>query len=447
MTDVHDIPFITISYNSAELIEKLISSIRNFYTNKIYIIDGSEKGPKEEIKQLVDKQLNAEFISFDYNIHHGPGMAWAIKNLPHSGQALFLDSDMEIIHGGFLERMHEVLGQESYGVGRINKVNREGFDVHTKNNAENVDYLHPALMLCNLEVMRKWPLPIKHGAPMIDAMLGLHDSNNSHLLKHLQWVDEDVVGLAKPNYVLHLGRGTVIRTGGYHLDEWMNSLSEKQSNTNGENLVMKDYQFTNKWFDGAARANWDILIPQIQPKKLLEIGSYEGASACYLIDTLASQHDIELHCIDTWSGGIEHQEGGTAETNMHAVEDRFHANMSVALSNKDKRIDLKIHKGASDKVLSKLIAEGKDNYFDFVYIDGSHQAPDVLTDAVLGFKLLKVGGVMAFDDYLWAEKPVTDRSLLECPKPAIDSFLNIYFNKMSVISAPLYQIYAQKTSN
>lgn len=41
------------------------------------------------------------------------------------------------------------------------------------------------------------------------------------------------------------------------------------------------------------------------------------------------------------------------------------------------------------------------NAFDFYYVDGSHVAPDVMADAVLGWRLLKPGGIMVFDDYEW----------------------------------------------
>ena len=44
-----------------------------------------------------------------------------------------------------------------------------------------------------------------------------------------------------------------------------------------------EFQFTNSWFDSVARNVWDQLIPKINPSKILEIGSYEGASTCYLI--------------------------------------------------------------------------------------------------------------------------------------------------------------------
>jgi len=47
------------------------------------------------------------------------------------------------------------------------------------------------------------------------------------------------------------------------------------------------YEFTNDWFQTKAKPVWDEIMPQILPKRILEIGSYEGASACYLIDTVA----------------------------------------------------------------------------------------------------------------------------------------------------------------
>ncbi len=211
---------------------------------------------------------------------------------------------------------------------------------------------------------------------------------------------------------------------------------------------MNNYQFTNSWFLGSASKNWDTLIPQyIKPQTILEVGSYEGASACYLIEKLAVQDAIEIHCIDTWEGGVEHQTGGLAEVNMQSVESRFLHNTQSAANRTGNKVDLHIHKGYSDVCMAQLLSQGKKGYFDFVYIDGSHQAPDVLCDAILGFKLLKTGGIMVFDDYLWHEELTTGRDILRCPKPAIDAFVNLFFRKINVIPMPLYQIYVQKISD
>lgn len=203
----------------------------------------------------------------------------------------------------------------------------------------------------------------------------------------------------------------------------------------------QQYRFTNDWF-GAALPIWTNLIPKINPKKILEIGSYEGASTCFLINTLAQKNPIELHCVDTWEGGVEHK-----DTDMGSVEDRFKHNTKVAIGGVANKVELVIHKGYSDFELSKLIASEKRLYFDFIYIDGSHQAPDVICDAVLSFRLLKIGGVIAFDDYLWAENLPYGIDLARCPKPAIDAFTNIYCRKIRIIQAPLYQLYIQKVSD
>nr|WP_279308106.1 class I SAM-dependent methyltransferase [Niveispirillum sp. BGYR6] len=175
----------------------------------------------------------------------------------------------------------------------------------------------------------------------------------------------------------------------------------------------------------------------------MEVGSYEGASACYVVETITPVGELELHCVDSWEGGIEHQD---ASMQMSHTEMRFHHNMAVAASKAPHKLDLHVHKGNSDVQLAKLLAEGKQGYFDMVYIDGSHQAPDVLCDAVLGFKLLKVGGLLVFDDYLWAETLPNGPDLLRCPKPAIDAFINLYFRKLQILTAPLYQIYTIKTA-
>lgn len=176
----------------------------------------------------------------------------------------------------------------------------------------------------------------------------------------------------------------------------------------------------------------------------MEIGSYEGVSTCYLIEKLATDKNIEIHCIDTWDGGIEHKENGI---DMSAVELRFLRNTRTAQNKVNGNVQFNNLKGFSDIELTKLLASGKQGYFDFIYVDGSHQAPDVLCDAVLGFRLLKENGVIAFDDYLWQEPLFYGEDPIRCPKPAIDAFTNIYCRKIRVISAPLYQLYIQKISD
>ena len=194
------------------------------------------------------------------------------------------------------------------------------------------------------------------------------------------------------------------------------------------------YVFTKDWFDKNSRQNWDRIVPIINPKKILEIGSYEGAAACYLIEKLGKNNFLEVHCIDTWE-----ESDGLAKEEALIVEKRFDYNMQLAVNRSQNKTKYFKHKSQSHLVLSKMIADGVGD-FDLIYVDASHYAVDVLTDAVLSFKLLKAGGMLIFDDYLW----VGDENIVYYPKIAIDSFTNIFSKHIKLIPAPLNQIYAVK---
>ena len=228
--DISTIPIVTVSYNAPDLIFNLLSSIRQFYANPIYVIDGSDADNATKVNEVSRAFDNVHFHGFDYNIHHGPGMAWAIQNLPFSGPVLFIDSDMRATENGFIEDLYGHLEPHLYGVGYVIYVNRDGFTITEGIDDSSVRYLHPALMLCNIEVMREWPIPIKHGAPMTDTMVRLHDEGRSDLLLNIEWVGEVADNLIEsPRFLLHEMRGTVKRTGSYNLDEWLQGVIAKRN--------------------------------------------------------------------------------------------------------------------------------------------------------------------------------------------------------------------------
>lgn len=229
------IPVITVSYNTPELLDNLLSTFREKYPhNPFYVIDGSDEENLAKVKSIVAKFKNVFLTAFGYNIHHGPGMAWAINNLPLAGPTLFLDSDIEVVRAGFIENLLELLKPDMYGVGAVGCINRDGFNVDES--PDGIKYLHPICMLCNIEVVKKWPLPIKHGAPMTDTMLALHDSGMSGLVQNVPWVMNDVADGNPRIFIDHKGRGTVFKTGGYHLEEWMEEVRQKQNRNKIINL-------------------------------------------------------------------------------------------------------------------------------------------------------------------------------------------------------------------
>lgn len=260
--NINDIPVITVSYNSPELIHSLLSSFRKHYSNPYYIIDGSEPGPLAEIKKIAASFENVQLIDFGYNIHHGPGLAWAIQNLPLSGQVLFLDSDITIVNPGAIEALLAELKPGMYGVGCVAGINRDGFDI--PDSPEAIRYLHPPCMLCNIEVMKQWPLPIKHGAPMVEAMLALHDAGASGLIANIDWVGNDIRTGTKKVFIDHMSQGTVVSTGGYHLEEWMQQVQQQAGASHGDASATDDH-----------KADLLTVIPK-EIARLVEVGCGRG---------------------------------------------------------------------------------------------------------------------------------------------------------------------------
>jgi predicted O-methyltransferase YrrM len=151
--------------------------------------------------------------------------------------------------------------------------------------------------------------------------------------------------------------------------------------------------------------------------RLLEIGSFEGRSAIWFLDNILIQQTATITCVDPFYG--------------LGREARFDHNIRVSgHSAKVTKI-----KGRSETVLLDLEPAS----YDAIYIDGAHLAVNVLMDAVLSWTLLKPGGVLIFDDYLWhTERPAWAR-----PQLAIDQFLSMVGTEAQVLHKA-YQIIIRK---
>ena len=58
-------------------------------------------------------------------------------------------------------------------------------------------------------------------------------------------------------------------------------------------------------------------------------------------------------------------------------------------------------------ILNEEVLANQDGGFDFVYIDGSHEADDTFLDAELAWRLTRLGGLIILDDYRWDKEPVS----------------------------------------
>lgn len=167
-------------------------------------------------------------------------------------------------------------------------------------------------------------------------------------------------------------------------------------------------------------------IRQDAPIRALEIGSWEGLSAVFMLQTFPN---LSLTCVDAWQGSDEHFD----RERVRRSEGYFDHNIS---SFGDRVLKFK---GTSYAFFDSPVAQTD---YDIIYVDGSHHADDVVIDAIKGFERLKVGGLMIFDDYLWQHYPRASDN----PAGGVHAFLRMKRGSYKILRA-YYQIIIQKTKS
>ena len=204
----------------------------------------------------------------------------------------------------------------------------------------------------------------------------------------------------------------------YKLDK---NLFIRDINITEDKLIREDeYYFDGGFFNtNNIKESFDkFLLKNLNSKLIIiEIGSYQGQSTCYFLNNFMKNSKSKLYSLDTFEGSIDIKASKT-------LFDIFKHNIKI--TKKDNQVIIK--KKKSFYGLSELI---KDNIkADIIYIDGSHLACDVLSDLVLSWQCCKVGGIIICDDYLWF---YDKEKSFQQPKIAIDGFINVYFDKISII--------------
>jgi predicted O-methyltransferase YrrM len=166
-------------------------------------------------------------------------------------------------------------------------------------------------------------------------------------------------------------------------------------------------RFSEDWFT-VHIPSWEPVVRELEGRsaRVLELGSFEGLSACYLLWRLP---DARLTCVDTFTGlAVWTAYGISAEE----LETTFDSNVALVDESRVRKLA-----GATRRILPDLLDAGEQ--FDLAYVDASHKAVDVLVDAGLTWQLLAPRGVMICDDY-GPVPPGYDPMLR--PRPALQAF-------------------------
>jgi len=176
------------------------------------------------------------------------------------------------------------------------------------------------------------------------------------------------------------------------------------------------------------RARWD----PSRPATVVEVGSYEGSSAFWIMQNLLHSPESRLYCLDAWADG----DGG---------DERFQLFLKN-IGELPGRSQIEVLRGWSHQALRVLLNRGV--RADVLYIDGGHDAPTVLRDLVTGFDLVRPGGVVICDDYLWDDPKWGGGRTLGRPKIALDAFTTIFADKLKIQRGlPNTQVFFQKLAD
>lgn len=138
----------------------------------------------------------------------------------------------------------------------------------------------------------------------------------------------------------------------------------------------KGYRFeTQAWFLNNLEV-FERFVAPLKDKRdarVMEVGCFEGMSACWTLDHALNKHRAQLVCIDP------------------EFQPTFRANIKA--SGQSKRVD--IIEAPSQEAMLRYALES----FDLIYVDGLHTASQVLSDALMAWLLVKPGGCIVFDDY------------------------------------------------
>jgi predicted O-methyltransferase YrrM len=185
--------------------------------------------------------------------------------------------------------------------------------------------------------------------------------------------------------------------------------------------------YTVDWFSHN-EAVWARLLAPLAGRpgvRALEIGCYEGRATCWLLANVLTGAGARIDCIDTFEGSDQDAPLGIS---MDGVRGRFDANVAPW------RDQVGLHVGRSASVLRGLRGP-----YDLAYVDGSHEAADVIADAVLAWPLVAADGVLIFDDYEWDQFRRPERN----PRLGIDAFLACHAGRYDLLHRG-YQVAVRK---
>ena len=194
-------------------------------------------------------------------------------------------------------------------------------------------------------------------------------------------------------------------------------LKNKHKNFLVSKKTTTDYFSLNAYY-------WDLIINKnFNTFSYLEIGSWEGNSALYILENFKTKKVV---CVDIW----DLYEDSYKNENFKRFEN-FQSNL---LSYKDR---YSFFKNTSD-----IFFQDNNEKFDIIYIDGWHEAPQVYKDICNSWNCLNKDGIIICDDYFYGD--IKSNLNTNLPADSINRFILENENKVKVLNVNNTQVFIKK---
>ena len=172
---LNNLTAVTVHCNTLELLHKSVTSIGHFY-------------PDLPIKVIENSIVNKG---------HGPGMHEGIMTA-ESDFVLLFDTDI-VMKKPCLEKMMELFGKDTFGVGEVNLEDQEIYRIKFGSGTKKIPVLHPYFHIVQKKVYQKFLPYVQNGGPVFLTALDIFSQGLSdRILKNFPVRD----------YVEHRWRGT-----------------------------------------------------------------------------------------------------------------------------------------------------------------------------------------------------------------------------------------------
>ena len=173
--------------------------------------------------------------------------------------------------------------------------------------------------------------------------------------------------------------------------------------------------FTQDWFTTKA-SNLFVVLRDLSFLRILELGAFEGRSTVFFAELFPDSVITSVDVFDSYEGSrFEH----FFDRNVAPYADRI--------------------RKIKSSTVHAMIADLAGETFDFIYVDAGHGYGEVMIDAILAWRALDVGGIIAFDDYDFVSAEPSKSVRL-----AINQFIDVVGTAATIQSGDR-QVILQKT--